>query len=822
MTAWTMFPFVLVRKACFAQGELNVYRHHRALELHDQARQFGDRMFGLRDEIIKGLQACVPHIAERELRRTVLSAQRALFHGRPLPAGDWLRQLAPDSGLAAAIEKYNTFEIERVHMTAARDAAFEAEAMEKTGKLLSLLRTTSFQLGLLMVNRRLCQQLSTIDIDDRLDKRRRQTLVRAMRYLLRATFKPVPLSFLAATAIAELGESAQTPPSDYKSSVIPNRQVFRSVAATLLAHPAVRGAAIVFVAPTFFSEHGQSWVLDPADDRLYRKIEVDPELAERLLAAPRQGFPYEAFAESTTLTPTEIDTLIDQGIIVVRFDTSESEVDDGEALSRALWQAVPADISVLTVIARIAEFQKAIGDLGTFEPAARAKALCASETAVRLLPGIDANAKLPILAHEDTVTFNIAPIHANEWQGFFEELARFGAAPIDPTPLPQEQALAHLYPLLCPGESHEPLLSFHRRYLDFCAKNGFGTDPDINGPLVCRALGQPYRDHAAATVADLKAAIASAKDHEVIFNPPARFEQRPTTGSGRRISIRFAPARAGPSGPRFQLLFWGSDRMSLFPRYANLPHPNAKRLCLEFAAWMARWPDVADVYSSFGSNIDLRPALTQRLIDGPDLPPRAGGIALHDLYVTIEPSEGRLVLLDASGRRVRPLFFGVSAPYRLPSIVRFLMFFSSAQMSPLELTLVALNRIYMEAMTAPLSSPVRFPAVYLGAHTLVSPPAVVFDPRRLPTTGPTVDRRGFFTIQDWLAENNLPRLAQVRLTRGEPMWVDFHHPTGVDSFLRFIGKADVAMIQPLEMDAGIIQVQDQEHKTEYYAELSTH
>jgi hypothetical protein len=509
-----------------------------------------------------------------------------------------------------------------------------------------------------------------------------------------------------------------------------------------------------------------------------------------------------------------IERLVDQGVLTLHLSTSDAEVDDLETLTRALWQAVAEDFSCLTVINQLLDFADAARSCANLDPVIRASAVAACEKIALSLPGRDILPRAVVF--EDVFSAESLGVQPGTWRPFLDDVALYGK----PLRTQQENSpdgvLAEVYDGLFPGQAQAPFLEFHRRYLNFCAHHGFSSDPSLNAREVCASWGKTTRNSVDEIVADLKQALLGSSE-EVSYWPALPSPDRDPVGQTERMSVRFTTAPLGPAGPRFQLLFWGADQMSLFPRYSQFPGSRAERLQATFAEWMTRWPEVVDIYSSFGRNVDLRPVLTKRIVETPGTALQSNTIRLRDLVVSRDEPGQRLILLDGDGQGIRPVFFGVSSPVRLPEIIRLLMFLSGRQASALEMTAKAVGRIVAATIAKRPARPLRLPAIYLGDHILLSPAAMVFDPKTLPCRADKCRRNTFFDVHDWLADHGIPPVGRVQNAHGS-LWVDLQHPLGVESFLRFVRHCDAALIQPHQ--ACNAELYQEARSREYYVELA--
>jgi hypothetical protein len=290
----------------------------------------------------------------------------------------------------------------------------------------------------------------------------------------------------------------------------------------------------------------------------------------------------------------------------------------------------------------------------------------------------------------------------------------------------------------------------------------------------------------------------------------------------QRLSVRFRNARPR-TGPRYQLVLWGGPRMSLFPRYADLPHAGRGDLAQDFSAWMLQWPEVADTWGTLSTGANVRVASTRRMIDLPGERVHPAGIAPRELAVALDEDERRLVLRAAvTGERLRPVFFGVSRPRALSSLVTLLCHLAGFDRSFLDVACDAVNAIHFDRATA--SRITRLPELQLGDAILLSPETFVLPAEALAGEHTPVDRRGFFRVHDLLESHGLPRgLVQVRadLEDREPAWLDLEHPEGVNALLRIARCSTTVSLSPpvADEDAGV-RANDGTYDVEYYAEIA--
>ncbi|MCL4544509.1 MAG: lantibiotic dehydratase [Chloroflexi bacterium] len=819
---WLVFPWVLVRVPAVPRSILASIRYTSATASYQRARQQQLLLLERGKALAQRLGECIPLIEERPSRARLLALRRALFNGRAVPADGELAPLARvDAPLAAEISQWTEDQQSWRILVEQRDAAFVRDASVCGRELLRLLESYGVGIALRLANPLLAGHLSRLQarLDAALDGPARRTMARAARYFLRAALRTTPNAFFAATALATF---SQRPPDgvpdlgDRAAQVGVSRVAVRRLAQALLTRPAFRRRLHLHLAATCWLEGGQFWAaLDPCRQARYQPVPQMVELTKLLEGGRRRTMAWQSLEEAGIPAAT-IAEAVRLGVLEWSCSGQQDGADEQVTLSRVLWEALPEDLTLLDALAALERLQQAC------ERVVAATATPGNEQGATADSSIEAGSALVV----DTVCRNRLQLPMQELTPFFAEMVHYGAGCLVPTLLAEEAALLAVFHKLYRSDAAQPLLRFHRDYLEYCRQQGLGADHWQNTPALCARLDVPVHDYTTPFRCDIEALLRVADNIGVSYHPAATRFAGWTAAVSTRLSFRFRRATDGPASTRFHPTLWGADCMSLFPRYARLRFPGEVDITDGFRRWMARWPAVTDMEGSWGGDVDVRPVTTRRTLAMPGAAPNPDSIALQDLLVAPESPGGRLVLTEnETGCVVTPVFLGVSATVNLPPIARFLLHLSGRRTSALELIYRAVNQIVLQALAEPGEQPCVLPDLYLGDHILLSPRTVVLSSATLPSISPPVDAEQFFRFQDWLTSLNLPAgLAQVRraMEQREPLWVDFGHPVGVDNFLRYArGALAVAVAPPLLPDTMVgMRGRDGCYEAEYYVELA--
>ena len=802
--SWSAFPYALVRVPGVARSRLREYRYDAVLDLHRRATELADRLRSDGARLLPSLYALVPRLPAGA-RGGVLAAQRALFGQRALPEGPWLRAVARlDASLADDLAAWSARRDECAELAAARDRRFDCDRRTCDAALLALCREPHVERGLELANPALAHKLSQIDERAARTADGRKVVRRAMRYLLRASLKPVPLGFFCSTALAPLttGRGPATSVGVRTPQLQVNREFLARTFGALLGRPALRARTNVRLAALAFADGDDVWAYDatrgyqPADGTLYG----------RLVSLPSGGIPW---AESG-LTDAELTAALSAGLVELDWGVSEEEADDLDVLLQLVCETGLTDFELLGLIPILTTLRSATARMA--DSTQRRDALAEINRCATLLPGGDRAAALPVVFEDTWCTSPPLPDIAP----FLDEIAHFSAGLLWPHAMPDEHALVALFEHFNPGAGRVPLLRFHRQYLGLCSELQLGSDHWANWPQLCRWLGIAPFDPIPGMQARVEHALATTDAGELRYpvapSDAGEWEQ----GGPLRLSVRVAPAPLG----RFHPVFWGGESMSLFPRYARLPFPGAD-LTEALETWFARWPTIADIHGALGRNVDIRPCVTRQTVEAPVTRAAPEALRLRDLDVCVDDARHRLMLVDRSGRPVAPRFLGVSSG-RLTPIHQFLFHVSGRRTSFFECAIRSVGQLSVDRLREPPPGIVRLPLVSLGDHIVLSGPAFIVPGAALPPIGPVVDRAAFFRFHDWLGGNGLPPLAQVWAYGRAPVWVDLGHPLGVSELLARVRGASAFMMRPPLLADGDLTMRTAEgaFETEYYVEFA--
>lgn len=805
---WILSPLVLVRVPVLPFTALQGATMGASLAAHaalvERRAERARCAYSLADR----LAALVPSAAQ-EQRSRLIRLRRAVFNGRVGAALDEARGCVLDPPVATLLDRFRAAAEACDAALRERDRLFERECVTTAARQLELLAQPNVRLALELSCPRLVAALDTQRAQaGEPDKRGRQALRRGAAYLWRSAYKPIPCSYFAGTARGRMVDKDDPDAGDLaqrRAVVQADRPILAGIAAWLLRRPDLRGRATVRLAAGAAREpdgivvhkHSGSPALVTGHEALFAY----------LAALPGRRGPFSDIA--ARFGDAELDSAIDAGVIELDVGASETTVDDLEVLTSRIRAVTPRPAELSAMEARLTSYQRVVTQIG---------AACSP----RVADPREAD-DLRALVHEDSYIPREVPLPLPRLRPFLSEVARYGGALLRAAALPEELALGALFDALSPHRDSLPLPTFHRAYRARCDALGLGADHWANGARLVDAWGvaQLERDPAAPVRAALDRALAAAARGEgaaFVWPQPdelATFH----AGARRRLALRFT---AAPSGGRFFITLWGSDRMSLLPRYSTLPLGGGAPLD-DVRAWMARWPDLADIFTA-GGNPDIRPRVTRRVIAGPGARVEAGDHPLSSLWVARDPDTGRLSLRDApDGDRVCPAFLGVSAPDGLPPIVQLMLHLGGSAPSYLDLLYREIHASTIERV-AGCPTPVALPEILLGDHIQISPAITIFPRAAWAEVSSLAGRGSFFRILDWLASNGVsPGVVQARPLTGkrDAQWLDLRHPEAIHALLRLAANADALALmdgRPPE-HASALRDGDAAYCAEIYVEL---
>jgi hypothetical protein len=615
-----------------------------------------------------------------------------------------------------------------------------------------------------------------------LRKKERQTLRAALRYLWRAALRPIPHGGLCCTALALREDTWPEPPPD-----LSNRKSIRTLASSAVTaaaqlawgSPSATRRSRLYLSPLVWTGTDAKWRY--WDATLNTVADVSPPLLPLLESLRREpGLFWGDAAKLAGEEPT-IRTALQSGTIE-RYASAPGE-DEREALRRVLWQGTFEDLNLLEPLAQLSP--EPGQSEGRTDPV-KSDSFYPSLLGLAEVPGMPA---------------------------FLTEIACLGARIADPVSC-EARIAAELLRRIAPSGQPLPLLEFYAGCRRLAREHGV----EFAGPEDWGALAAAMAIDTGEQQTPIRAWMdADGSGGPVAFPLPPRWRAAPV--ERRRTSVRFRRTRAG----RFFLAHFGSDRMSLLPRYERLPFDDRGPFQREVREWMGRWPEVWELYGGTVHDADAHDPLTPRVIHFPGTPPPPGSVALAALMVAARPEDGAPILTAADGVRIRPAFFGVTAEHALPAILRFTLSVGNPEMTVLEGVCRALRNALAEIFRNLQGRLVELPEVTLGETIVLSPRLWIVPAQSLPEIAAPVNAAAFVAFHDWLARMGMPsRLVQAARPGKEAQWLDLGNPEGVNNLLRIFRSSEVVIVcdSLLEHDEDGLRSANAWYEPEYYAEVS--
>lgn len=761
-------------------------------------------------------EALAPAVAaaDRSYRRHVLDLRRAAFNGRA-PRGEARRVAGRlPAAVREQVERWVGAWDELDERRRARDASFAEEQSATHARVLELLSQRSLRLALALSTPLLADELEQMRArGGSIRARDRKAMRRALSFVYRAMLKPTPCSWFASCALVQGctqggGGSTLPAPLSLASHVQADRGVLEGLTRWLLQRPELRARARVRLSTSSARDEHGLWC--STDDGVPVRVSGLERVFERLSSAPACALPWSVLVGGCS--EAEVSRALEVGLVELDAGVAEDRVDDLDVLGELIDTVTAPDEALVAVRRQLTSYR---GVLHGLEAAALPRFEVPEDAA-----------GLARLLHEDCFAPTPLRLGVAGLPAVLSQVERLGAQWVVGPPLPEERTVLALFERLSPTGAAVRWPSFYRAYR--CAREELGLDTADhwhNAPRLASAWGVELGDPTASVREDLERALASAagdsRGEAVLaasLGGAVALEER----ARRRLALRLAPVRSDGGAPRHHLVLWGSDRMSLLPRYLGLPFEGGDHLATA-RRWLARWPEVVDIGGAPGGNADLRPRLTARVVAGPGTRVMPGDVELRDAWVDVRPSTGRLGLRDGeNGAWIVPTFLGVSAPTGLPAPVQLLLHLHGQRSSYLDAFYRELHQALLRRMAA--ESVVRLPAVVVEPGLVLSTPLAVVPTALLPSATQRVDRDGFFAFHDWMAAQGLAcGVVQARAWGGgrEGQWLDLGHPDGLASLLRLsAGSTHVVLIDPWLPEAGEgLRTPHGEFRVEHYVEI---
>ncbi|MEX1365471.1 MAG: lantibiotic dehydratase [Nannocystaceae bacterium] len=759
-------------------------------------------------------QALHPAVAsaERSDRARVLDLRRAAFNGRA-PRSQARRvvgRLPPM--VREQVEPWVRAWDELDELRRARDASFARERSAVHARLLELLALRSLRLALELSTPLLAAELEQMRARGGSTRARdHKAMRRALSFVYRAMLKPTPCSWFASCALVQRRTEGGGPtlptPLSLASHVQADRGVLWGLTQWLLQRPELRGRARARLSTSSARDEHGLWC--SVDDGVPVRVTGLDLVFERLSAAPARALPWSVLVGECG--EAEVSRALEVGLVELDAGAADDRVDDLDVLRDLVESVTEPDDALVVVRNQLASYRGVVTRLAT-------AALPRFETP-------DDAAGLASVLHEDCYAPAPLSLGVAGLPAVLSQVQRLGAQWVVGPPLPEERTVLALFERLSPTGAAVRWPSFYRAYRSAREELGLDTaDHWHNAPALASAWGIELGDPTASVRDDLERALANAAggSDEVVLEPSLGGAVELDERARRRLALRLAPVRSARGAPRHHLVLWGSDRMSLLPRYLRLPFEGGDHLATA-RRWMARWPEVADIGGAPGGNPDLRPRITRRVVAGPGARVRPGDVELRDAWVEVRPTTGRLGLRDGErGEWIVPTFLGVSAPTRLPASVQLLLHLHGQRPSYMDVFYRELHQALLRRIVP--GSVVRLPAVIVEPGLVLCTPLSVVPTAMLPLAAKRVDRDTFFAFHDWMAAQGLPcGVVQARAWGGgrDGQWLDLDHPDGVASLLRLsAGSTHVVLIDPWLPEGGEgLRTPEGDFRVEHYLEI---
>lgn len=795
-------PLILVRLPALAIERARALNLEATLELHRALEAERSGHAERRVEWCERLATLVPGAPVAE-RRLLLGLRRAIHHDHVERARALGARAADEPTRARVLDAYLESRSRLERAAEERAEAYERELAESAAHQVALLAEPPLRLAFELAHPRLLQTIQRTARGAEPRQRARKALRRGLALLWRSAYKATPRGYFASSALGVACGGAEAPSVELRARrarVQPDRAMLQQVAEWLLRRPCSRGQARLRLNALAMRDAAGAvgFAAEPS-----RAADADfAGLFHQLAPLPTQCAP---FSELERWFGAELlERALDARFLELDAGTSDAEADDLEVLSRCLEGAALGEEEI-ALAEQLSSYRRAVrqlagGSLPRFET-------CEQAVGVR------------DLLHEDTYLADPVPVATARWQPFLRSAARASLEPAGAAAGPEARVLEALFARLSPADEPLPWLEFYAAYRRECERLGLGSDHWCNTPALARAWGLALDDAGVAIRRRLHDELGRAGRLVQLDEP----EVVAAPGPARRLALRFSEVDVGGSRPCFSIALWGSDRMSLLPRYLGLPCASTR--VAEARRWLARWPALADLSGAPGGNPDLRPRLTRRAIAGPGARCRPGDVPLRELWVQREPASERLALrVGRDGEAVVPAFLGVSVPARLHPVTQLLLHFGARGPSFLDSFYRELHGL-LASLAQGATRAIVLPPILLGPHLLLSPALALIPRGAWPRLRAPVDQAAYFHLRDWLERLNAPAgVVQVRALGGsaDAQWLDLRHPEGMNQLLRQarVTPTLVLMDPHLPATQHSLRGVDGDYRTEFYVELA--
>jgi hypothetical protein len=794
----------------FPRSRLKAFRYGEALAAHDQARREAAALGLEAVALAKRVGELVPAASSPAERHALLALRRDLVGLRMPATGS--RDLLSSMGSEGLVEAFQAW-LERRRCWRAALAERDAHLADPSAdsELRVALCEPLFRLHVAQTHPHLANRLERLPDQPyfELRSRDRKAADAALRLLWRGALRPTPNGLLAGTGLAEITCSERPAALELTRRYVrirPPEELVCWLERRFFASAALRDQVRVRLrADCLVEEDGSCW--SAAGGAGLDRVDGMSDVLAVLRGSGRQGVSWQALRARV-----DADLLVDAlDAGVLEWELPTGADDPVTALTRRL-----TDVGGEPLAAPLAALDGYMDSVHRLRRAAQAAYARPSAPVTTGEPNAST-------ASVDTVVRSTLTLDQAGAEAFLGSVAHYGAGLTDLGPTVEEQVLVQIFAACYGLAARVPLLRFYRDYLHFCQARGLDDNLLQNARSLSRALGVAADRTVQFVHTAIEQQLSGATGGDpIVYRPDPALLADWGPAQMARLSLRFRAAHPR-HGPRFQLVLWGGSRMSLFPRYCDLPFAHGENVEQRFCHWMGQWPDVADAWGTLGLEVNRRAATTRRTIGLPGERKRADGVAPRELTVAYDQDEERLVLrVGDTGERVRPVFFGLIHPRHMPPLVTFLSQLAGFRRSFLEVVTHAVNAVLVERAMGRRTS--RLPEIQLGDSILISPETFVVPAAELSAQRPPLDRAGFLRTHDRLESLGIPRgLVQVRsdLETREPVWLDLEHPAGISALLRLARRSSsLTLCPPTVEEAAGLRGRDGFYEVDYYAEIA--
>lgn len=194
-TSYTLFPYLLLRKAGNSFEELDRLNFHKSIKILERQYKLNTTYIALRNTISDQLYRYIPTIDDRDLRSTYIQLRRAIYQGKDIQKfSSYLKHPLPPS-LTKLLTSYKVFLSKKERLDSEFSKIYEIEEKKSKGLFRELLKESNLQNGVLLSSDNLFSSLQEyIKKRGSNAKEDVKTAVGFMKYISRLYAKTSPFS----------------------------------------------------------------------------------------------------------------------------------------------------------------------------------------------------------------------------------------------------------------------------------------------------------------------------------------------------------------------------------------------------------------------------------------------------------------------------------------------------------------------------------------------------------------------------------------------------------------------------------------------------